>query len=123
MAMPWCYPPVEVERGVVVQKQARLRSSADGFWPTIRMSRSDDRPARPPSMDRADHTASPSARRLLVPYGASLLVVVGLLPVEARLDIAEVSAALALLVAAGAGLTAAALGHERRGTTLASLLS
>ena len=58
-----------------------------------------------------------------MPYGASLLVVVGLLPVEERLDLAEVSAALTLLVAAGAGLTAAALGHERRGTTLASLLS
>jgi diguanylate cyclase (GGDEF)-like protein/PAS domain S-box-containing protein len=74
-------------------------------------------------MSRADHTASHSARRLLVPYGASLLVVVGLLPVEERLDLVEVSAALTLLVAAGAGLTAAALGHERRGTTLASLLA
>lgn len=74
-------------------------------------------------MIRADrHADSRPARRLLAPYGASLLVVVGLLPLEERLDLAEVSAALVLLVAAGAGLTAAALGHERRGATLASLL-
>jgi diguanylate cyclase (GGDEF)-like protein/PAS domain S-box-containing protein len=73
-------------------------------------------------MIRAEHPVSRSARRLLLPYGASLLVVVGLLPLEERLVIPEVSAALVLLIAAGAGLTAAALGHERRGTTLASLL-
>jgi diguanylate cyclase (GGDEF)-like protein/PAS domain S-box-containing protein len=64
-----------------------------------------------------------SARRLLLPYGASLLVVVGLLPLEERIVLAEVSAALVLMIAAGAGLTAAALGHERRGTTPASLLA
>lgn len=74
-------------------------------------------------MVRADqHTDTRSARRLLLPYGASLLVVVGLLPLEERVDLAEVSAALVLLIAAGAGLTAAALGQERRGATLASLL-
>jgi diguanylate cyclase (GGDEF)-like protein/PAS domain S-box-containing protein len=73
-------------------------------------------------MTRAEHPASRSARRLLTPYGASLLVVVGLLPLEDRLDLTEVSIALVLLIVAGAGLTAAALGHERRGTTLASLL-
>ncbi len=73
-------------------------------------------------MDRAAHPTSRSARRLLVPYGASLLVVVGLLPLEERVDLAEVSAALVLLIAVGAGLIAAALGHERRATTPASLL-
>jgi len=74
-------------------------------------------------MIRADQHSDPrSARRLLLPYGASLLVVVGLLPLEERVDLAEVSAALVLMIAAGAGLTATALGQERRGTTLASLL-
>ncbi|WP_445148811.1 diguanylate cyclase [Baekduia sp. Peel2402] len=75
-------------------------------------------------MIRADQHSDPrSARRLLLPYCASLLVVVGLLPLEERVDLAEVSAALVLMIVAGAGLTAAALGQERRGTTLASLLS
>ncbi|HWI70391.1 MAG TPA: diguanylate cyclase [Baekduia sp.] len=51
-----------------------------------------------------------------------MVVVIGLLPLEERLELPEVAAALALLLAAGAGLAAAALGHERRGTTVASLL-
>ncbi|HET6510163.1 MAG TPA: diguanylate cyclase [Baekduia sp.] len=66
---------------------------------------------------------SRSARRLLLPYGAALVVVVGLLPLEQHLDPAEVASALVLLVAAGAGLAASAFGRQRRGTTLASLFA
>jgi diguanylate cyclase (GGDEF)-like protein/PAS domain S-box-containing protein len=74
-------------------------------------------------MVTSEHPASRSARRLLLPYASCMVVVVALLPLEERLDAIEVAAALALLLAAGAGLAAAALGHERRGTTLASLLA
>lgn len=73
-------------------------------------------------MVRTEHPASRSARRLLLPYASCMVVVVGLLPLEERVDWIEVSAALTLLLAAGAGLAAAALGHERRDVTLASLL-
>ena len=73
-------------------------------------------------MVNPEHPASRSARRLLLPYASCMVVVVALLPLEERLEWIEVAFALTLLVAAGAGLAAAALGHERRGTTLASLL-
>jgi diguanylate cyclase (GGDEF)-like protein/PAS domain S-box-containing protein len=69
------------------------------------------------------HPDSRSARRLLLPYGAAMLVVVGMLPLEERIDPVEVAGALVLLVAAGLGLTASAFGRQRRGTTLASLLA
>jgi diguanylate cyclase (GGDEF)-like protein/PAS domain S-box-containing protein len=52
-----------------------------------------------------------------------MVVVVGLLPLEEQIDPAEVAVALALLVAAGGGLAASALGRHRRGTTLASLFA
>jgi diguanylate cyclase (GGDEF)-like protein/PAS domain S-box-containing protein len=52
-----------------------------------------------------------------------MVVVVGLLPLEDRIEPVEVAGALALLVAAGAGLTASAFGRAPRGTTLASLFA
>ena len=50
-----------------------------------------------------------------------MVVVLVLLPGEARVQWGEVALALLLLAGAGLGLAAAAGGHERRGSTLASM--
>jgi diguanylate cyclase (GGDEF)-like protein/PAS domain S-box-containing protein len=52
-----------------------------------------------------------------------MVVVLVLLPGEARVQWGEVAAALVLLAGAGIGLAADAGGHQRRGTTLASMFA
>ena len=64
-----------------------------------------------------------SARSLLLPFAFCMAVVLVLLPAEDGMHWREVAAALALLAGAGVGLTAAARGHQHRGTTLASMLA
>ncbi|MCW2986930.1 MAG: hypothetical protein JWR63_4500 [Conexibacter sp.] len=66
---------------------------------------------------------SRSVRRLVLPFASCLVVVLVLLPADDRVDWPEVGCALALLIAAGIGMTAAAGGQERRSTTLLSLLA
>jgi diguanylate cyclase (GGDEF)-like protein/PAS domain S-box-containing protein len=64
-----------------------------------------------------------SARSLLLPFAFCMVVVLVLLPAETGVRWREVIGALILLAFAGVGLTAAAGGHERRATTLASLFA
>jgi diguanylate cyclase (GGDEF)-like protein/PAS domain S-box-containing protein len=64
-----------------------------------------------------------SARSLLLPFAFCMVVVLVLLPAETGVRWREVIGALILLAFAGIGLTAAAGGHQRRATTLASLFA
>ena len=63
-----------------------------------------------------------TARRLLAPFVACMVVVFALLPAERGVDWGEVTGALVLLTAAAAGLTTPAAAR-RRATTIASLLA
>jgi diguanylate cyclase (GGDEF)-like protein/PAS domain S-box-containing protein len=64
---------------------------------------------------------SPTARRLFLPFAACIVLVLALLPVDDRVRWDAVAGALALLVAAGAGLLAAREGDERRWVRLGSM--